>query len=74
MPVRASRDPETVLYPFVKAFLEARGFEVKGEIVGCDIVAVRGDEPPVIVIGELKLTFNLGRPARGPGSSPARDG
>ena len=59
MPVRATRDPETVLYPFVKAFLEARGFEVKGEIVGCDIVAVRGDEPPVVVIGELKLTFNL---------------
>jgi hypothetical protein len=42
----------------VKAFLEAQGFEVKGEVGGCDVVAVRGDEPPVIV--ELKLGFTLG--------------
>jgi hypothetical protein len=48
---------ETALYRPVKAFLEACGFEVKGEICGCDLVARRGDEPPVIV--ELKLRFNL---------------
>lgn len=32
---------------------------VKGEVCGCDLVAMRGDEPPVVVIGELKLTFSL---------------
>jgi hypothetical protein len=42
----------------VKALLEAQGYEVKGEIRGCDVVGVRGDEPPVIV--ELKRTFGLG--------------
>ncbi len=48
---------ETDLYPPVKALLEAQGYEVKGEIGDCDVVAVRGDEPPVIV--ELKQRFNL---------------
>jgi hypothetical protein len=48
---------EAELYPAVKAFLEARGYHVKGEIRGCDLVATRGSEPPVIV--ELKLSFNL---------------
>jgi len=48
---------ESDLYPPVKAFLEARGYAVKGEIGGCDAVGTRGDEPPVIV--ELKLQFNL---------------
>jgi hypothetical protein len=43
----------------VKGFLETLGFDVKGEICGCDLVALRGDEPPVVVIGELKLGFNL---------------
>jgi hypothetical protein len=32
---------------------------VKGEIGGCDLVAIRGDEPRLLVIGELKLRFNL---------------
>ncbi|MDR3545750.1 MAG: DUF2161 family putative PD-(D/E)XK-type phosphodiesterase [Candidatus Limnocylindrales bacterium] len=49
---------EVDLYPAVKAFLEGEGYEVKGEVRGCDLVAVRGDEPPVIV--ELKLRFTLG--------------
>lgn len=48
---------ESDLYPPVKAFLEAQGYEVKGEIGGCDAVGTRGAEPPVIV--ELKLQFNL---------------
>ena len=43
----------------MKRFLEAQGFTVKGEVCGCDLVALRGDEPPVVVIGELKLKFNL---------------
>jgi hypothetical protein len=50
---------ETSLYVPVKRFLERLGFEVKGEICGCDLVALRGDEPPLVVIGELKLGFNL---------------
>jgi hypothetical protein len=50
---------ETNLYQPVKRFLESRGFEVKGEVCGCDLVALRGDEPPVVIVGELKLSFNL---------------
>ena len=49
--------PEAALYSPVKQFLERQGYEVKGEVRGCDLVARRGDEPPVIV--ELKLRFNL---------------
>jgi hypothetical protein len=52
-------ESETALYAPVKRFLEAQGFAVKGEVCGCDLVALRGDEPPVVVIGELKLNFNL---------------
>ena len=43
---------EHALYPPVKAFLETQGYVVKGEVNGCDLVAIRGEEPPVIV--ELK--------------------
>lgn len=56
---RAAREPETSLYAPVKAFLEAQGFEVKGEIRGCDLVAIREDEPRRLVIGELKMTLSL---------------
>jgi hypothetical protein len=48
---------EAALYLPVKKYLERQGYEVKGEVRGCDLVARRGDEPPVIV--ELKLRFNL---------------
>ncbi|PYI57339.1 DUF2161 domain-containing phosphodiesterase [Paenibacillus flagellatus] len=48
---------ETELYEPVKRYMEALGYEVRGEVHHCDLVAVRGDEPPVIV--ELKRTFNL---------------
>jgi hypothetical protein len=50
---------ESSLYLPVKRFLEKLGFEVKGEICGCDLVAVRDGGPPAVVIGELKLTFTL---------------
>jgi hypothetical protein len=50
---------ETSLYLPVKQFLESLGFRVKGEIGGCDVVGLVEGAPPVIVIGELKLTFNL---------------
>ena len=50
---------ESSLYLPVKRFLEKLGFEVKGEIRGCDLVALRDGEPTAVVIGELKLTFTL---------------
>ncbi len=49
---------ESDLYAPVKALLEGQGYVVKGEVRGCDVVAVRGGEPPVIV--ELKRAFGLG--------------
>nr|WP_255608018.1 DUF2161 family putative PD-(D/E)XK-type phosphodiesterase [Ancylobacter sp. Lp-2] len=39
--------------------MEALGYRVKGEIGSCDLVGLRDDDPTVVVIGELKLTFNL---------------
>ena len=61
---RARRAPvrETSLYPPVKRFLEGLGFAVKGEICGCDLVALPAevdDSPPIVVIGELKQRFTL---------------
>src|SRR6188768_1992651 len=53
------RRTETSLYGPVKRYLETLGYTVKGEVCGCDLVAIRGDEPPVVVIGELKLSFSL---------------
>jgi hypothetical protein len=48
---------ETALYEPIKQFLESQGYEVKAEVGPADVVAVRGDEPPVIV--ELKTSFSL---------------
>lgn len=50
---------ETDLYPAVKRFLAARGFEAKGEVGGCDVVGARPGEPPTLAIVELKLGFTL---------------
>ncbi len=50
---------ETSLYRPVKRFLEKLGFAVKGEICGCDVVAIRDGALPLLVITELKLTFTL---------------
>src|SRR4051794_16623310 len=55
----AERTRETALYAAVKAHLERLGYDVKGEVCGCDIVAVRPGEPPFLVITELKLGFTL---------------
>ena len=54
---RANSMRETDLYPPIKAFLEAQGYIVKSEVDGCDVVAVRGGEPPVVV--EMKAVFSL---------------
>ncbi|WP_306113924.1 MULTISPECIES: DUF2161 domain-containing phosphodiesterase [unclassified Roseovarius] len=49
--------PEEALYAPVKAFLEGQGYVVKGEIGAVDVMAVRGEDPPVLV--ELKNRFTL---------------
>ena len=48
---------ETDLYPPVKSFFEAQGYEVKAEVNTCDVVAVNTQGETVIV--ELKKGFNL---------------
>lgn len=48
---------EQDLYPPVKALLERQGYAVKGEVGAADVVARRGDDPPLIV--ELKRGFAL---------------
>jgi hypothetical protein len=62
MGIRRKSTPEAIseaaLYLPVKRFLERLGYEVKGEVRGCDLVARRGDEATVIV--ELKRRFTLG--------------
>ena len=42
-----------------KRLLEGLGFEVKGEVCGCDIVAVDRGSLIALVICELKLSFTL---------------
>ena len=48
---------ESDLYPPLKRYLASQGYEIKGEVGNCDVVAVRNAEPPVVV--ELKLSLNL---------------
>jgi hypothetical protein len=50
---------ETSLYNPVKGFLEGLGYLVKGEVGGCDLLALSGGSPPIVVVCELKLKFNL---------------
>lgn len=50
---------ETSLYLPVKAFLETFGYVVKGEVGGCDLVGLSEGDPTVVVICELKMSFNL---------------
>ncbi|TVY10382.1 DUF2161 domain-containing phosphodiesterase [Paenibacillus cremeus] len=53
MPIKS----ETELYAPVKTYLEQLGYDVRGEVRHCDLVAIRGEEPPVIV--ELKRSFSI---------------
>ena len=48
---------ETELYAPVKSFFEQQGYHVRGEVHHCDLVAIRNEEPPVIV--ELKKSFSI---------------
>ncbi|MEO3473267.1 DUF2161 family putative PD-(D/E)XK-type phosphodiesterase [Roseomonas sp. CAU 1739] len=43
----------------MKRHLELLGFDAKGEVCGCDIVAIRTAGQPVLVIVEMKLSFTL---------------
>jgi hypothetical protein len=52
-------DAETELYAPVKRFLRARGLEAKGEVRGCDVVAVSPAEPDLPVVVELKRSVTL---------------
>jgi hypothetical protein len=47
---------ETDLSDPIKAYLQARGYDVKGEVGAADIVARRGDD---LLVVELKLGFSL---------------
>ena len=48
---------ETDLYKPVKMFFESQGYEVKSEIYGCDVVAIKDNNPIAII--ELKTRFSL---------------
>lgn len=50
---------ETDLYLPLKAFMEGAGYTVKGEVNGCDLVGVKDGDPSVLIVCELKLSFNL---------------
>lgn len=52
-----TRIRETELYGPVKALLEGQGYTVKGEVGAADLVAMRGEEDPLVV--ELKTGFSL---------------
>ena len=47
---------ETDLYGPLKTWFEAQGFEVRGEVLHCDLVAQKGDD---FVVVELKLKPSL---------------
>jgi hypothetical protein len=63
---RISRNSRT--QAFARKFVGPMVFRVNPsvEVGGCDPVALKGDDPPVVVIGELKLIFNLSSSCKGP--------
>lgn len=48
---------ESDLYLPLKKFLENHGYEVKGEIKDCDVMAIKEESEPIVI--ELKLSINL---------------
>jgi hypothetical protein len=50
---------ETDLYRPIKVHLERLGLEVKGEVCGCDFVALSDASSEIVVIGEMKRSFTL---------------
>jgi hypothetical protein len=69
----AERTRETALYAAVKRHLEALGFAPKGEVLGCDVVALRAGDPPWLVILEMKAAFSLELVLQGVDRLPACD-
>jgi hypothetical protein len=51
-----TKTKEADLYAPLKVFLQEQGYEVKGEVHNCDVVAKRGDD---LLVVELKLSLNL---------------
>lgn len=49
---------ETELYEPVKQYFEKHGYEVKGEVNNCDLVAYHEEEDEPVIV-ELKKSFNL---------------
>lgn len=47
---------ETDLYEPIREYLEELGYEVQGEVKGCDLAAVMGDD---LIVVEMKTSFNL---------------
>lgn len=47
---------ETDLYGPVQEYLEAQGYQVQGEVNGCDLTAIKGDE---LIVVEMKTSFNM---------------
>lgn len=47
---------ESDLYPIIARFFEEQGYKVKGEVLKCDLVALKDER---LVIVELKKTFNI---------------
>lgn len=50
---------ESDLYLPLKAFMESLGFSVKGEVNNCDLLGLKDGEAPILIICEMKLSFNL---------------
>ncbi len=48
-----------VALPSRQSLSGRRGYTVKGEIGGCDLVGLSDGDPSVVVICELKMSFNL---------------
>ena len=47
---------EAALYEPIRSFLQKRGYDVQGEVRGCDVVARQGEE---LIVVELKRSFSL---------------
>jgi len=47
---------ETDLYEPIREYLEELGYQVQGEVKGCDLTAVMGDD---LIVVEMKTSFNL---------------
>jgi hypothetical protein len=64
---------ETDLYRPIKTNLERLGLEVKGEVCGCDLVALSDGSPELVVNDEMKQSFTLELVLQAVDRSPACD-